>query len=399
MAIQTFKEILDNKAYRISSKDRTIFEQGTLQSFFGFSNSDMIEFILYDVNDNQLPQTDGKLVRYIPLSSENIKDYFLVPTGTYLKAFQFPDEYFIDAERLIKEAGYNNGIFKVQISLLNKRVGLDSNSEKLWIKQISPSKTEVKLLPLKTESSLKTDLLERFNIMVENSDFRDDTQPYIMNFVNTINVDEASGFIRKIYGETWYNKFIAEFGISSYDEMITKIYNKFVEAMSYEAMFRISSINDVNYGKAKPTEKSIKLSIDDIFKKANTILIDCVKKYLPKRVIQYNTNEEEFFDESFDDTPKILQRRESDVVIEPNPPQTTVTKTKNVSEEKIEQDSEKRKQFDGSIPPNVTFAKPTQTKKFKQTSSTENRPTQSGTNRNTLGGVNRGSGNQLLEQL
>ena len=79
MAIKSFKEIVDNKAYRISAKDREIFEQGTIQSFFGFSDSDMIEFILYDANDNQLPQGDfGELVRYITLSSQNIKDNILL---------------------------------------------------------------------------------------------------------------------------------------------------------------------------------------------------------------------------------------------------------------------------------------------------------------------------------
>ena len=136
MAIKTFKEIIDNKGYRISTKDREIFEEGTLQSFFGFSDSDMIEFIVYDANENQLPQgDDGKLVRYVPLSSQNIKDYFLIADGTKLQAFQFPNEYFIDAERLIKEAGYNNGIFKTEITLLNKRVGFDNINEKLWIQK------------------------------------------------------------------------------------------------------------------------------------------------------------------------------------------------------------------------------------------------------------------------
>lgn len=387
MAIQTFKEIIDNKAYRISSKDREIFEQGTLQSFFGFSNSDMIEFIMYDANDNQLPQQeDGKLARYIPLSSENIKDYFLIPTGTYLQAFNFPNEYFIDAERLIKEAGYNNGIFKVQISLLNKRVGSDGQAEKLWIKQISPSKTEVKLLPLKTDTSLKTDLLERFNIMVNGGDFRDDIQPYIMNFVNNISVEEASGFIRKIYGEQWYKKFINEFGISSFDEMITKIHKKFVEAMQYESINRISSINDVNYGKPKAVKNSLKLSVDDVFKLANTILIDCIKIYLPKRAIQYKTQEEEFFDESFDDTPKILQRRESDVVIEPKPPQTTVTKTKDKSSKDVAQERERKEKFDDGVASGVEFSKPTKNMKYK--------PVQQPVN-NTSTGTTSGGGRRM----
>src|SRR6056300_1864376 len=204
MAIKTFKEIIDNKGYRINSKDRDIFQKGNLQSFFGFSDSDMIEFILYDVNDNQLPQgNDGKLVRYIKLSSDNIRDYILIPEGTLFQALEFPNEYFIDIERLIKEAGYNNGIFKTQITLLNKRVGYESANEKLWIKEISPSRTEVRLLPIINEVSKKTDLLQRFNIMVDaNSDFRADIIPFIGNFIDTINPSEISGFIKKTYGES-----------------------------------------------------------------------------------------------------------------------------------------------------------------------------------------------------
>ncbi len=56
MAIKTFKDIIDYKGYRINSKDRKIFEEGNLQTFFGFGESDAIEFIVYDINDNQLPQ-------------------------------------------------------------------------------------------------------------------------------------------------------------------------------------------------------------------------------------------------------------------------------------------------------------------------------------------------------
>jgi hypothetical protein len=78
MAIKTFKEILDNKGYRIDSNDRKIFENGDIQSFFGLGQNDSIEVIIYDINDNQLPQKDGNLVRYIPLTTDNIKDYFLI---------------------------------------------------------------------------------------------------------------------------------------------------------------------------------------------------------------------------------------------------------------------------------------------------------------------------------
>ena len=56
MAVKGFKDIIQNRGYKIDSKDRQVFEEGNLQSFFGFGESDAIEFVLYDVNDNQLPQ-------------------------------------------------------------------------------------------------------------------------------------------------------------------------------------------------------------------------------------------------------------------------------------------------------------------------------------------------------
>ena len=333
MAIKTFKEIIDNKGYRISTKDREIFEEGTLQSFFGFSDSDMIEFIVYDANENQLPQgDDGKLVRYVPLSSQNIKDYFLIADGTKFQAFQFPNEYFIDAERLIKEAGYNNGIFKTEITLLNKRVGYDNINEKLWIQEISPSRNEIRVLPLMNEVSKKTDLLARYNIMTEGSNFRDDIIPYVGNFVDMVNPMEVSGFIRKTYSEKWYNNFISEFGISGFESMVTKIYNDFRKSVYNEFSNRVSSIGDINYGKKKPTKPSIRFSKEDVYKVSQRILIECVDKFLPRRVMQAQTEVDNVFEASIDKISEVINSRESDVVIKANVPSIEVTETKDTND-------------------------------------------------------------------
>jgi len=357
MAIKTFKEIIENKGYRISSKDRQIFEQGTLQSFFGFSDSDMIEFIVYDINDNQLPQgEDGKLVRYIPLSSENIKDYFLIADGTEFQAFQFPNEYFIDAERLLNEAGYNNGIFKTQITLLNKRVGFDSPNEKMWIKEISPSRTEVKLLPIINEVSKKTDLLTRFDVMVSGQDFRDDVTPYISNFISTVNPSEVDTFIKKIYGDKWYNKMVAEFGIAGFDRLMTGVYNKFAEAMKFEFSNRYSQPTQQNYGKKRPTNPSLKFSKEDVYKVAQRIIVEIVDAYLPARTIQARTEVDTIFDESYDKVGQVLQRRASDVLIESKRPVVNVTK-KKPDIEKAKKDFGLEKEIKKEVPTELPIPK------------------------------------------
>ena len=371
MAIKTFKEIIDDKGYRISSKDRDIFEEGTLQSFFGFTDSDMIEFILYDVNDNQLPQgEDGELVRYIPMNSESIKDYFLIADGTKLQAFQFPSEYFIDAERLINEAGYDNGIFKTQITLLNKRVGYESPNEKLWIKEISPSRTEVKLLPLRNDIADKTDLLKRFGIMVNGNDFREDVIPYVPEFIESITPTTIDSFIKKIYTEKWYNKMVAEFGIVGFDRLMTTTHSKFREAMFNEFSNRYSSINSNNYGNPKGTPLSLTFAKTDVLKVAQRIIVECVEYYLPKRTIQTETEIDKIFDESYDKVGKVLQRRESDVVINPKPATVNVTKTKNDTPDKpYIKDYELAEEIKKQIPKDTRvpkFSKPNPSKSIKK---------------------------------
>ena len=371
MAIKTFKEIIKDKGYRISTKDRDIFEEGTLQSFFGFTDSDMIEFIVYDVNDNQLPQGEfGELVRYIPMNSENIKDYFLIADGTVFQAFQFPSEYFIDAQRLINEAGYDNGIFKTQITLLNKRVGYDSSNEKLWIKEISPSRTEVKLLPLRNEKADKTDLLQRFRIMVNGKDFREDIIPYIPEFIEAISPSEIDSFIKKNYTNKWYDKMVAEFGIAGFDRLMEKVRSKFTEAMFNEFANRYSSINDSNYGNPKNTKVSLSFSKDDVYKIAQRIIVECVEYYLPKRTVQTETDLDIIFDESVDKVGKVLQRRESDVVINAKPATVNVTKTKNDTEVKpYIKDYELSEEIKKEVPKNIRvpkFSKPNPKKSTKK---------------------------------
>ena len=370
MAIKTFKEIIDDRGYRISSKDRAIFAEGTLQSFFGFTDSDMIEFILYDVNDNQLPQGEfGELIRYIPMNSENIKDYFLIADGTTFQAFQFPTEYFIDAEQLINEAGYDNGIFKTQITLLNKRVGYESPNEKLWIKEISPSRTEVKLLPLRNDVADKTDLLTRFGIMADGKDFREDIVPYIPKFIEKITPSTIDSFIKKIYTNKWYNKMVAEFSIVGFDKLMTTIHKKFREAMFNEFANRYSSINSSNYGNPKGTPLSLSFSKEDVYLVGQRIIVECIEYYLPKRAIQTETEVDKIFDESFDKVDTVLQRRTSDVIINAVSPTVTVTKTKDDTTEepyiKIwELDEEIKKEVPVELPIPI-FIKPNPTKSTK----------------------------------
>jgi|694.fasta_scaffold01113_24 hypothetical protein len=320
MAIRTFKEIIDNKGYRIEARDREIFEQGNLQSFFGLGDQDAIEFIMYDTNDNQLPQKNGNLVTYVTLSTQNIKDYILLPEGTIFQRYQFPKEYFVDIERLIKEAGYDSGIFKTQITLINKRVGSEQKYNKLWINEISPSRTEIRLVPLKKGLETNPELRERFNLMIRDGNFRDDTIYFVFKFIENITPTKISSYMRDRYSEKFLVRLKTEFKIQDFETFVSRVYDTFVESSAYEFTNRISELNNVNYGKPKNSRPSIELTKSTIVSICQRLLIASLDYHLLRPDVKTTTTFDAGNDASYDEVGKVLQRLNSDTRIDTRSP-------------------------------------------------------------------------------
>jgi len=294
MAIKGFKEIVDKKGYKVNSKDRTIFEREIGKAYFGMGVSDMIEFILYDLSDNQLPQGEEEsLVRYIPLDNENIRKYFLITNNKQNKRLNGADEYIIDIEKLITEAGYSNGIFKTQVTLLNKRVGSENISkDKLWIHEISPSRTEVRVLPLETkDEKVYEDLQNRLDIILNQKQFRDDTIYFVKSMIESIKVEEVlKSFLllngNVTIGENYIKLIKKEFKINDWELFINSIKEKLIEGAQYFVENRNWDISSVNYGKPLSTKIDLELSVDKIVETLNSILIKIIDKFLPKQSIQ-----------------------------------------------------------------------------------------------------------------
>jgi hypothetical protein len=342
MAIKTFKEILDNKGYRINSNDRKIFEQGNFQSFFGLSNSDAIEFVVYDVNDNQLPQKDGKLVRYVQLTNQNIADYFMIAEGTIFQKYKLPSEYFIDVERLLREAGYNNGIFKTQITLLNKRVGSENNDDKLWISEISPSRTEVRLFPIKSKTGINKELEERFGLFLSGQEFRDDTINSAFNFIEKITPTVIGTFMKQKYSEAWVNKMIGEFKIKSFENFLTLVHTKFLESAIYEFTGKISDFNNINYGKPNGAPQKIALSRKEIIDICKKLLVSSVNYNLPKQNITSKAEFDTKIDASFDEVGNVLQKLESATTIDTSSPIIKTAIVRKLVQTDVELELEKK---------------------------------------------------------
>jgi hypothetical protein len=342
MAIKTFKEILDNKGYRVNSNDRKIFENGDIQSFFGLGQNDCIEFIIYDINDNQLPQKDSNLVRYIPLTTDNIKDYFLIAEGTEFQKYKLPNEYFIDVERLLREAGYNNGNFKTQITLINKRVGSEINNDKLWISEISPSRTEVRLFPIRDANNINKELEDRFSLFMMGGEFRDDTINSSFNFIEAITPTTINSFMKRKYSEKWLNKMIGEFKIKDFDTFITTIHNKFLEASTYEFTNRISDLKNINYGKPSNKKTKIELSKNEIIEICKKILVSTIEYYLSKQDIKTATTFDSGINESMDEVGKVIQSLESNTIVDTTSPVLSVGTSKKLTQTDVELELEKQ---------------------------------------------------------
>jgi hypothetical protein len=347
MALKNFKDIINNKAYFINSKDREIFEKGDLQSFFGFSKKDAIEFIIYDANDNQLPQADYGLVRYIPLTTENINDYFLIADGTLFQAFKFPSEYFVDIERLLNEAGYTNGIFKTQITLLNHRVGSNEKFDKLWISEISPSRTEIRLFPLKRKETEGTELFERFNLLVKDGSFREDTINSSFAMVDNISPTKIADHFLKKWGKDWVDKLKTEYNIVNIEQFLQKVQTLFAKAATNEFTNKISDPNDLNFGKPKPSKEKLELSKSQIKNICLDLYIRCLDYYLSKPVFQQSTSFDLDTNPSVDVVKQVKQIEESDKLIDTTAKVGAVITTKK----KQQLDSTFKKLLEKELPP------------------------------------------------
>lgn len=356
MALKNFKDIINNKAYFINSKDRDIFEKGDLQSFFGLSNKDAIEFIVYDANDNQLPQKDWGLVRYIPMTSENISDYFLVADGTTFQRFNFPSEYFIDVERLLQEAGYINGIFKTQVTLINHRVGSNEKFDKLWISEISPSRTEIRLFPLKRKETEGTDLFERFEIFVKDGQFREDTIAEALSIVEDVNPIDVAKHLTDKWGKNWIDKLKTEYKINSLESFLQKVQNTFTQAAINEFTNRISDPNDLNFGKPKTTKPNLELSKANVKKTCIDLYIRALDFNLSKPVFNSTSQINLDTNPSVDIVSQVKTIKESDELIEAASIKQIGTQDKIERRIKTEEESKvitfkKKKEFQLEIPP------------------------------------------------
>ena len=316
MAAEDFKNIDTRTGFRILDKDRAIIERGKMESYFGRGKEDFIEFSIFDASDNQLPQgQSGELTRHISLNRLNINEYFLVKDNGKDGGV----EYFIDVEKIIREAGYEQGLFKIQYQLLNNRVGR-YNTEKMFIHEIAPSRTEIRLVPV-TDNDGKVDeeLFKRYDGFTKGKTFRDDVIYMYDAFIDTIKVEEIiTRFLNK-YGAPYRDLILKEFKVTSFEQLIKRIVDKLKQAMQYYTEGKyFDPADQINYGKPNPNSDDTFLDVNELLKNILKITCDITDIELPKRNLQDETYLSMVMDDSVDVREEINTIR-GDATFEPTP--------------------------------------------------------------------------------
>jgi hypothetical protein len=261
MALNDFKNIeninlnLDTTAQLLNSKDLNIFKTSISNvTDFGMSKNDVIEFRVYDIGNNLLEQTGGKTVNYI--HKDNLPKYLKssIDSKTQEKIFE------IDVEKLVKEAGYGNGEFKVVFNFLKNYVGNENQKQKVWIHEVSPSRTEIRIQPLITNDEAQNRQINRryTSFMDGAAELREN----VINIKNQIDKVELqiSDLIDKYFiekhGQKWLDVVKADYKFltdSQYKSFKQKIFTDFKTSVFAQLDGKEFKLGNPNFNKQVTT--------------------------------------------------------------------------------------------------------------------------------------------------
>jgi hypothetical protein len=266
-------------------------------SEFGDCKYDVMEVSVYDVNNNLLPQKSGKNVAYI--KSGDIKQYVynIVNKGGQ-------NELAIDAEKLLNTLGFSNGILKVNINFVRNRAGSDNEYTRVWIQEISSTREEIRILPLKVKDEKVTSITKKeFDSLIrEDAEFKlykkwilDSLDSFYINFLYKIN----DGIVSK-FGNDFFYLLKKDFGVSSFDVFRDRIFENFKTSVTYYLNNKYYDIEQSNFGKQLPTitfEDCERYDFNIINAEMEKILYKCVSleiRTLKRRNVEYQILPKEF---------------------------------------------------------------------------------------------------------
>lgn len=286
-----------NEGQFLQSEDLFIVNQNQIEDTdFGDCKYDVMEVAVYDVNNNLLPQKSGNNVAYI--KTGDIKNYLYNITN---KGGQ--KELAIDIEKLLNTLGFSNGILKVNINFVRNRVGSDNELTKVWIHEISPSRSEIRILPLKVVDSTisETNKKQFLNINNLSKDFK----YYKKNILDSLDsfevqyIESVTNSLVNRFGNDFISVLKKDFGLSDFEGFKKRIYINFKDSVTNYLNNRYYDINQQNFGKKSEIrfENCEQYDINKIKNDIESILINCISfntKTLKRRNIAINTTPKEF---------------------------------------------------------------------------------------------------------
>jgi hypothetical protein len=249
----------DNEGKFLQDKDLFILSKNEIEKIeFGQHKYDVMEVSVYDINNNILPHKSGNNVAYI--KKGDIKNYLYSITNK-----SGNKELAINVEKLLNNLGFANGILKVNINFVKEKVGSENNLTKIWIQEISPSRTEIRILPLKTkdESINKNTKRQLKNLKSLNKDFiyyKSALLDSLNSFENTF-LSKIQSNLETKFGKDFLNVLKKDFGLSQFDKFVKKIFEEFKTSVSYYLNNKYYDVTNSNFGKTS----EIRFENDEVY--------------------------------------------------------------------------------------------------------------------------------------
>lgn len=239
-----------NEGKFIEANDLFIVSKNEIEKTdFGVGKYDVMEVSVYDINNNLLPNISGNNVAYI--KKGDIQNYLYNITN---KVGQ--KELAINIEKLLNELGFTNGILKVNINFVRNKVGSDNGLTRVWIQEVSPSREEIRIIPLKTSDVAINNLTNRQfknlkNLSKEFISYKDNILGVLNSFDNTF-LTKIDSYLETKYGKDYFTTLKKDFALNNFADFRKKIFEDFKTSVSYYLNNKHYIISESNFG--KPSE-------------------------------------------------------------------------------------------------------------------------------------------------
>jgi hypothetical protein len=295
--VEQLNDKSENEGKFIQKDDLFIVSKNQIkETDFGDCKYDVMEVSIYDINNNLLPQKTGNNVAYI--KTGDIKNYMFNVTN---KGGQ--KELAIDIEKLLNDLGFTNGILKVNLNFVRYKVGSENELERVWIQEISPSREEIRILPLKTkEASInektKKEINDLQSLNKEFKYYKNSVLDLINSFENTF-LSKIDDSLETKYGKDFFTILKKDFGLSKFDSIKKQIFDDFKTSVEYYLYNKNYDIAESNFGKPAGERFGDCDSYDfpTLIKEIQSILFKCIDfnlKGLKRREIGLKQTPKEF---------------------------------------------------------------------------------------------------------